>query len=227
MRALHNPLALPALSITFALTLVGVVFPIMTEAERAEQNRAYAEAAGIVNAELPLGSPEATSPPDRNQERKLSRALELFARVIQLNPKNWTALWMMGRVYRRLGNAASALDCFERSHLANPAQSEVLRQASSSAMELGKQEKALEMAQRAVQLDPNNAGLRANLAMACLLAQRLPDAKLAISQAVAGDPNDALTQQLKAMIQHFAAKGITPPANTAALFEYWRQNRPA
>lgn len=196
----------------------------MTEDQRAEHNRAFAEAAGIVNAELPLTPVDDTTAPSEPLRRKLARALELFDRVVQLNPKNWSALWMMGRIHRRVGDGAAALDCFECAHLANPAQPEVLRLASRCAMDLGRHDHALALAQRAVQLDPNSAVFRANLALACLLSRRLPEAQLAVSQALAGDPADTQTQLLKAIIQHFAAKRVAPPPNTPALFQYWREN---
>ena len=196
----------------------------MTEAERAEQNRAYEEAAGIVKKEMPLDARADSSAPGWFTRRKLARAISLFERVVQLNPSNWSAFWLMGKVHVRLQNFDSALACFERAHQANPARPEVLLEASRCAMDLGLHDAALDFAQRAVQLAPNNAALRANLALACLIAGRLPDANLAATQAVMGDPNDDASRQLKAMVEHFSNEGITPPETPAELFEYWKKH---
>jgi tetratricopeptide (TPR) repeat protein len=196
----------------------------MTEAERAQQNRAFEEAAGIVKKEMPLEAREDSSPPGWFLRRKLVRALSLFERVIQLNPANWSALWLMGKVHLRLQNSDAALSCFERAHQANPAQPEIAREASRCAMDLGLHEAAVDFAQRAIQMDPNSCALRANLSLACLIAGLLPDAQLAANQAVMGDPTERYYQTLKAMARHFGANGSTPPPTPAALFEYWRKN---
>lgn len=196
----------------------------MTEEQRAEQNRAYEEAAGIVKKEMPLDPRADSAPAGWLLRRKLARALALLERVVQLNPANWSAHWLMGKVHLRLRNSDAAFSCFERAHQANPAQPEIAREASRAAMDIGLHDAALDFAQRAVQMDPNNAGLRANLALACLIAGRIPDAELAASQAVAGDPTDEAFRKLKAMAQHFGAKGGTPPTTPPALFEYWRKN---
>jgi tetratricopeptide (TPR) repeat protein len=195
----------------------------MTEEQRAEHNRAFEEATGIVKKEMPLDAREESSSLGWLVRRKLGRALSLFARVVQLNPANWSALWLMGKVHVRLGDFDAAFSCFERAHRANPRQPEVAREASRCAMDLGRHEVALDLAQRAVQLDPNNPTLRANLALACLIAGRIPDAQLAASQAVMGEPTDDSFRRLKAIVQHFAAKGTPPPATPPALFEYWRK----
>ena len=196
----------------------------MTEAERAEQNRAYEEAAGIVKKEMPLDARADSSPPGWLARRRLARAISLFERVVQLNPANWLAFWLMGKVHLRLQNHDSALACFERAHEANPAQPDILREASRCAMELGLHDAALDFAQRAVQMSPNSAALRANLALACLIAGRLPDAQLAATQAVMGDPDDETSRQLKAMVEHFSTEGITPPETPVELFEYWQKH---
>lgn len=195
----------------------------MTEEERTEHNRTFEEAAAIVRSELPGEAGDDLPSPGWFARRKLARALMLFERVVSLNPKNWSAHWMMGRVHLVLKDTPMALECFERAHTANPSQPEVARQASRCAMDLGRHEAAFGFAQRAVQIDPNSAALRYNLALACLLAGQLPEAQLAVSQAIAGEPSNTTTQELRAIIQHFATQGGTPPATTAALFEYWRE----
>lgn len=194
----------------------------MTAEERIEHNRAFEEAAGIVRNELPAEGSEDVSPAGWFARRKLARALALFQRVVELNSNNWSAHWMLGRVHLRLQDTASALQAFERAHAANPAQPELARQASRCAMDLGQHQTAVALAQRAVQLDPNSAALRYNLALASLLAGQMPEAQLAVSQAIAGEPTNARTQQLRSMIQHFAAQKDALPPTTAALFEYWR-----
>lgn len=195
----------------------------MTEEERAEHNRAFEEASGIVKKEMPLDARGDSPSPGWFARRKLARAISLLERVVELSPRNWSALWLMGKVHLRLDDFEAAFSCFERAHQANPGQPEVAREASRCAMDLGRHEAALDLAQRAVQLDPNNPAFRANLALACLIAGRIPDAQLAASQAVMGEPTEAFYRKLKAIGQHFAAKGTPPPSTPDALFEYWRK----
>jgi tetratricopeptide (TPR) repeat protein len=94
-------------------------------------------------------------------------------------------------------------------------------------MDLGRHDAAISFAYRAVQIEPVNPGLHANLALAYLLAARISDAQAAVDQALTGDPTDTISQTIRAITQHFAANGRTPPTTTSALLSYWAKNRNA
>ncbi len=197
----------------------------MTEQQRAEHNRVFEEAAAIVRKEIPLDRDESPGGPGWWQHHKLKRALSLFERARELNPANWSALWLSGKVHQALGDPGAALACYERAIELNSSQPELLRHASRCALDLGRPQVALAFMQRAVEMDPNNPGFRASLALSCLLAGRIVEARVAIGQAIAGDAEDGSNRELQAIIQHFSTTSAAPPQTPAALSEYWRKHR--
>ena len=197
----------------------------MTEEQISEHNRAFQDAAAIVKTEILLHERPNMPAPGWMLRRKLQRALSLFERVLELNPENWSAMWFAGKVHQRLHDRAAALSSFERAYQVNPSQPDVAREASMCAMELGRHDAAITFAHRAVQIEPANPGLHANLALAYLLAGRISDAQTAIERALSGDPKDSISQTIRAVTDHFAANGLTPPTTTPSLLAYWAKNR--
>jgi Flp pilus assembly protein TadD len=131
-------------------------------------------------------------------------------------------MWMQGKVYQVLGNDSEALRLFLRALEINPSQVDVAREASISAMAINRSEDAIYYARRALQSQPSNVGLKANLALALLLAGKLPEAKEVIDNAVATGKADTITRTLSSMIEHFIATGEKPPTTATALEDYWR-----
>jgi Flp pilus assembly protein TadD len=116
-----------------------------------------------------------------------------------------------------------ALFWLERAYQVNPSQPDVAREASMSAMDLGRNDDAIAYAYRAVQITPQDPGLLANLALAYLLAGQISHAQTCVAQSLAVSPNDKITQTIATMIQHFASIGSVPPNTTPALTDYWRK----
>jgi len=199
----------------------------MTEQERIEHNRAFQEACALIKDKIPVHDRPSMTKPGWSLRRRLNRALSLFEQVLQLNPENWSAMWMAGKIHQRLGDFTAALSWFDRAYQVNPSQPDVAREAALCAMELGRHDAAIVFAHRAVQIQPANAGLHANLALAYLLAGRVNEAQTSIDRSLAADPTDAISKTVLDVIRHFAANGRTPPATPPALEQYWRKNRTA
>ncbi len=198
----------------------------MTRDQVEEHNRSYEEAAQLVRAEIILHGHEPGSV-DQPAHLKLERALQLFARVLELNPENWSAMWLVGKVHQRLGDYPTALTWFARSCETNPSQADAAREASLCAMFMGYSEDAISYAHKALQLQPSNTGLRQNLALAFLLAGKIEDAKAAIDR-VPVVSQDTVSKTVRNMVNHFLAAGQRPPSRAAELQEYWRKiHRPA
>jgi tetratricopeptide (TPR) repeat protein len=197
----------------------------MTPEQIEEHNRAYTQAAQMVKGEIILdGSPQA-SVLNSHVQLKLEQAIRLFEHVLELNPENWSARWLVGKAYQRLGNYAAAFISFAEAHAVNPLQPDVLREASICAMYMGRSEEAISYARSALESQRSDGSLRANLALALLLADKLDAAKQAIDKATIGGAMDTISQTIGRMIDHFIAVGQKPPTTTAALESYWK-NRP-
>lgn len=189
-----------------------------------DHDRSFAQAMALIKDYLRLSERPNLVAPGRTRVRNLRRAAGLLEHVLQLNPDNWSAMWHLGKIHQRLEEHEVALWWFGRACQVNPTQPDVAREASISAMEIGRLDDAILYAERACQHSPADAGIQANLALAYLLASRLSEAQGCIRRALDIDPTDQLSQTLAAMIRHFDGKGAKPPASAAALLEYWSHN---
>jgi tetratricopeptide (TPR) repeat protein len=197
---------------------------VVTEPQRLEHNRLFQEANALATKEILLHNRKFTGPPGWWTRRKLHRALNLFQKVLELNPENWSAMWLSGKMCERLGDRTQSFAWLERAYQIHPSQPDVAREASMAAMNLGKHDAAISYAHRAVQIESANAGLRANLALAYLLAGSLPKAREAMDSSLAADPSDKISRTVEIMIHHFIESGVAPPPTTPLLTQYWQRH---
>jgi Flp pilus assembly protein TadD len=119
----------------------------ITEQQRLEHNRIYEEAIALVKNEILLSEHPRMRRPGWLLRRKLNRALSLFEHTTQINPENWSAMWMTGKVHQRLGDYAAAFSWFNRAYQLNPSQQDAAREASLCAMEIGRNDDATAISQ--------------------------------------------------------------------------------
>jgi tetratricopeptide (TPR) repeat protein len=189
----------------------------MTSTEVTEHNRAFEQAVGLAEHEIPLHRRQYMPRPGWWAHRKLRRALSLFARVLELQPDDWSAMWLVGMIHKRFGEYSSALQWFERAYQVSSYHPDVAREACSCAMELSHHEVAISFAVRAVQAKPEEAGLRSNLALALLLGGRVAEAKAEIEQTIAQDPSDQISLGVRRTIDRFVLSKEKPPSTLRAL----------
>jgi tetratricopeptide (TPR) repeat protein len=192
----------------------------MTPQQIEEHNRVYERAIQIVKENIIVAGNSNASIVDPSTKSKLENAIRLFARVLELNPRNWNAMWLVGKTYQRLGNHSAGFLSFVGASEVKPLQPDILREASISAMYMGRSEEAVSYARRALESQPSNEGLRSNLALAFLLANRLSEAKGAIDKKRINGA-DAISRNVSCIIDHFIATGRKPPTTTVALESYW------
>jgi tetratricopeptide (TPR) repeat protein len=194
----------------------------MTPEDIAEHNRLYRRAMKLAEGELLLQGGRAVPALSKSGRSKLDEALLLLEDALRIHPSNWATMWLIGKIYQRIGDYHAALTWFARVQQMRPAQADVAREASLCAMALGRSEEGLQYAQRALEASPRDAGLSSNLALAWLLANKLDEAKREITRAVALKAADDGIKLIKAMIDHFIANGNPPPRTTGELTDYWR-----
>ena len=199
----------------------------MNDQERAEHNRLFEEASAMINEEIQFHDRPLLPPPGWWLRRRLKRALSLFHRVLELRPENWSAMWLAAKVRQRLGDEKAAFEWFERAYQVNPSQPDVAREASLTAMNIGRTDAAVVYAFRATQIEPESAGLHANLALVYVLDGQLEQARKSIEHSLGLDPSDTISQTIKAIIEFFATHPIPPPKTTEGLKQFWRKARVA
>jgi Flp pilus assembly protein TadD len=114
-------------------------------------------------------------------------------------------LWFLGMARRAASDAKGAFTAFERAYAANPAHPDVCREFGGQCLALGLGDQAVVVCERTCRLHPKDAGLRANLALACMVADDMPRAKVEVTRALEMDPTDKVSLTLAAMIDSVIA----------------------
>lgn len=158
----------------------------------------------IADVVLPLlglgGPPRKLGWFERRKLAKAIRELESFA-----SGDRWRVWWLLGMARRAATDPTGALDAFQRAYAANPGEESVAREFGAQLLALGRGADAVVVCERNCDLHPADAGLRANLALACVVADDLPRAKTEAARALAMDPADKITRALAAMIDDVIA----------------------
>ena len=182
---------------------VGRTAPV-TEADRARHDDSYRRACGLIEGLiLTHGQDPGELEPD--SRKRLDDAIPLLGEVARINPSNWAAMWLLGKVYQRLGDGEATLEWFARAHRVNPTHEDVAREASIAAMEAGRPEEAIPYCERAIESDPDEPGLRSNLALALLFSGRPRDAQAVAAEALRRDPSDAIIRTIVGIIDEVIA----------------------
>ena len=188
----------------------------ITDADRERHDQAYQQAIQLLDG-LILLDDRPVAPLDAPAQEKLGRALSLLAEVVQIVPKNWAAMWHLGKIHQRLGDRERCLQWFARAHLVHPQQPDVAREASIAAMELGRAAEAVQYCERAVQLQPAEPGLLANLGLALLLAGKPGEAKAKLDVAQSKSPSDPIIANLLRIVEEVHAGSRPCPRSVADL----------
>jgi tetratricopeptide (TPR) repeat protein len=182
----------------------------------ARHNELYQRACNLINGLIILNNQE-PGPLDAGTRGRLEEAIPLFEEVVRINPNNWAAMWLLGKVYQRLGDPTRGLEWFARAHRVNPDQPDVAREASIAAMETSRPQDAVAYCERAIETNPDDAGLRANLALALLFSGKPTEARAVGADALRRDPADQITTQLVAIIDEVLAGARPCPHHTRDL----------
>lgn len=139
------------------------------------------------------------------RERDLRAGIACLDRAIQLAPDNWGALWIRGKAFQSLGDHRGAVDAFGRAFQIQSNNPDVGRELVVELLETNSLQRAVGVSEQLAARYPDNAGLRANLALARLLAHDLPGAAKDIDEALRLDPRDPITKALKQRIAEISA----------------------
>jgi hypothetical protein len=170
------------------------------QADRSRHDALYERACQLIDGLLVYtDKPEA--PIDREARQRLVEAIPLFEEVVQINLGNWAAMWLLGKIYQRLGDNEKGLPWFERSHRVKPDQPDVAREAAIAAMEVGRPDEALVYCRRALEAQPDDPGLQSNLALALLFSGDPAEARTVANDALRKDPGDEIIVRIVGFIE--------------------------
>lgn len=177
----------------------------LTEEQSNRHNQLYREGLKLIEGEIHIHDRPRLGEPGWLTRRKLRKAISLFERVLKINPANWSAMWLVGKIHQRMGDDAAALEWFTMSHRIKRTNPDVAREAALCAMNLGRAKQAVEFAAAASELKPEDAGLVANLALAFLLDNRPQEAREKAEEAVNADAEDVVSRNVLRLIDQIIA----------------------
>ena len=96
--------------------------PLVKLSEKAweEHDTLFEEGSGFVSAPLHPGGSGAQASQRGGQGGPQEKGIDRLKRVVALEPRNWSAYWMMGKAYEALGDEPAAYEAFKRSGAIHP-----------------------------------------------------------------------------------------------------------
>jgi tetratricopeptide (TPR) repeat protein len=176
----------------------------LSEKAWAEHDAAFKEGSGLVSPHL-ITAGRVLKPATAADRADLKKGIDRLKRVVALNPRNWSAYWFMGKAQEALGEARAAYEALKRSGAIHPYHPDVAREECVALLNLGRASEGLSVARRAVKYNPEDPGLRANLALAELLDGDVAAAESDAVKAQAAAPDDAVTRSLLKVINEVKA----------------------
>jgi tetratricopeptide (TPR) repeat protein len=165
-----------------------------------------------------LVEPFALGPPSKLLDATARKSLEagrtLLQRAHERTP-TFASAWFLGKVEMRLGHLEAALPAFLQAYSLDPNQADGCRELAALYLELDRAGDALPVARRALELRPDDAGLRCNLALVLLLTGDVPGAHAEATTALSRAPDDRITRSLLQAIDEITAGRRARPRSLA------------
>ncbi len=139
------------------------------------------------------------------ERRRLRKGIATLEELTEVPGSPWQVLFYLGMARRSVGDAQGAYEAFREAYHENPEHLDVAREYSGQCLALGLGDEAAALAQRNCARYPEDAGLRSNLALALMIAGRMPEAKEQVSVACEMEPDDPVTMALARIIDEVIA----------------------
>jgi hypothetical protein len=158
------------------------------------------------------------------QVRAALNELDSLASVF---PNWWPVFYFIGRGRRAIGELERAYQAFHRAFELDEQKEEILVNLGGICLELGKPDEAVQVAQKAASMLPDNPQTLGNLACAYLIAGKIPEAAATIKAAHKLSAETPVCQQLdglKKLIEEVVAGRRDQPE---CLRDLWKPPRPS
>ncbi|HVE82838.1 MAG TPA: hypothetical protein VND93_08310 [Myxococcales bacterium] len=183
--------------------------PIPTPLQVQLHNELYQEAVNILRPYLPLG--DGLTPGQPVDPADVERGLRLVKRVLEMDPDNWSALWLQGMAFRVVDRLEEAYQSFHRAFQLKPDQVDVGRELVLQCCMNGRGAEAVQVSRQVVALRPDDGGLLSNHALAQLLAGDVNGAQETAERAVAAAPENRAARGVRQAIQDVLTGRIPRP----------------
>ncbi|MEO1528423.1 MAG: hypothetical protein AAFX06_23620 [Planctomycetota bacterium] len=143
----------------------------------------------------------------------VDQATKALGLLLEEHPNWWQALFFQGKGLIALGKHREAFLALSRAFDIEKDVEPIPRELGGVCLELGKFGKAVECGERAVSLQPDDAGSLGNLGLSYLLAERIDAARRALEAALRINPQDAINRSLLQIVEEVES-GLRPQPNS-------------
>lgn len=127
-------------------------------------------------------------------------AVEKMEKVCEHPRADWTAWWLLAKGSFAIDRPEEAYDAFRAAYAIEQNKTVIPREWAGVCMELGRLDEAIDIARKAVSIEPDNPELIGNLSIAYLLACRIDEASRSIDAALKIDSSDTINHTLRRLI---------------------------
>jgi tetratricopeptide (TPR) repeat protein len=138
-------------------------------------------------------------PAPRNDD-EIRVGIACLDHALRIDPSNWSALWIRGKGLQALGEHTLAVESFLAAYRLHSDDPEMGRELGAELLETGRFPEAVRVARSISDRRPQDAGMKANVALAQLLAGDIAAAQQTVAEALKLDPNDSITKALAQVI---------------------------
>lgn len=136
----------------------------------------------------------------RKAQKDIQTGIAKLKQVVELNPQNWAAYWVMGKGYQALGDHQNAYESFKASWGIHKENADVAREYMVECLNLGRGSEGVTLAEQALTLESNEPGLIANYGLALLIDGQLDSAENQVQRSLQIDNTDKVTKNLQRII---------------------------
>ena len=140
--------------------------------------------------------PKPADPTTEAARSQIAEGIRLLNRVVEMNPKNWAALWLIGKGHQALQDHVAAYGALHGAFEINSTHSDVARELMLECICIGRTSQAVDVADVAAKHRPDDPGLRANLGLALLSNGELDRARKVTQEAISLAPHDPITRRI-------------------------------
>ncbi|MCA9007122.1 MAG: tetratricopeptide repeat protein [Planctomycetaceae bacterium] len=174
-----------------------------------EHDRLYEEGLELINPYMHIVGRDHQSADTEGARDDLARGKDFLRQALKIDPGNGASWWIIGKAEQVLENTEAACDAFRKAYQLLKDNPDAPREYMFECLKLGRTKQAIAAARHAKKLKPEDMGLVANLGLALMIGGELEEAAEVIEVALAGAPDDPISQKLKQRIADIRA-GIKP-----------------
>jgi Flp pilus assembly protein TadD len=172
--------------------------PVTAVSNIEEHNTSYKLGVGLIKPHMLVVGKMPTI--TKQGSKNVLRGIEYLRAVTVFNSSNWNAFWVIGKGYQALGEYKEAYQAFKKACEIDDSNPNVAREYAESCMRLGYGPEAVTVAMAAIEANPQDAGLHANLALAYLISGENSFAQNSIQYALQMDSADPISRRVEKVI---------------------------